>query len=454
MDLHNFFNAKNIAIIGVSQEPTKIGHIIFRNFVDTGYDGEIFPVNPNAEYILNHKVYKTVLDIKDRIDLGIIAVPSQIILKVIEQCGKKRITDLIIITAGFEEIGNYKLKNQLEKLLKKYKIRVIGPNCLGVYNAYNNLDSMFLPRSRLKRPGPGGISFVSQSGALGSAILDLAAKEGYGISKFISYGNAINTSESDIIEYLGNDPNTKVICLYIEGVKDGKRFLEVCKKVSKNKPIIAIKGGVTEAGSKATLSHTGSLAGSAEIYKGAFRQANIIQAESLEDLFNYARVLEKCIKPEGNRVQIITNGGGYGIVSADALSRYNLQAAKLAGSTITELKKHLPPLVTIKNPMDLVGDADTKRYQTAIEACLNDPNIDILYVVLLYQTPLITPDIIDIITEYKDLNKKPIITVSTGSDFTVVLRKGLEENGIPCFEFPDNAMNAIGKLVEYYKGKS
>ncbi|MBW3003699.1 CoA-binding protein [Candidatus Woesearchaeota archaeon] len=446
--LDNFFNAKHIAIVGASKEPSKIGHVIFRNFIDTDYDGKIFPVNPNAELILNRKSYKSVLDIKEKLHLAIIAVPAKFILKVVEQCGKKKIKDLMIITAGFEEVGNLKLKQQLEKLLKKYKIRVIGPNCLGTFNSYNNFDSMFLPRSRLKRPEPGTISFVSQSGALGSAILDLAAKEGYGISKFISYGNAINTNESDILEYLSDDPKTKVICLYIEGVKDGKRFLEVCKKIKK--PIIAIKGGVTEAGSKATLSHTGSLAGSAEIYRGVFKQAGIIEAESLEDLFNYARVLEKTIKPKGRRVQIITNGGGYGIVSADALARYNLEAAKLSATTIKELKIHLPPIAIIKNPMDLIGDADTERYKLAIDACMNDNNIDIIYIVLLYQTPLITPDIIDIVSEYNDLKKKPIITVSTGSEFTEVLRKGLEENNVPCFEFPDNAMKAIGKLVEYY----
>ncbi|MEA3430663.1 MAG: CoA-binding protein [Nanoarchaeota archaeon] len=451
MNLDNFFYAKSIAVIGASKEPNKIGHVIFRNFIDTDYEGKVYPINPNADNILNHKAYRTVLDIKKKIELAIIAVPAKFVLKVIEQCGKKKIKDVLIITAGFEEIGNTKLKKQLLKILNKYKIKVIGPNCIGTFNAHNNLDSLFLPRSRLKRPKQGTISFVTQSGALGSAILDLAAKEGYGISKFISYGNAINVTESDIIEYLGNDPNTKVICLYIEGVRDGKKFIEVCKKVAKKKPIITIKGGTTEAGSKATLSHTGSLAGSAEIYKGVFKQVGIIEADTLEDLFNYARVLEKCIKPKGKRVQIITNGGGYGIVSADSLSKYKLEPAQLSSKTKIKLKKQFPSLVTIKNPMDLVGDADTKRYKIAIDACMKDKNVDILYIVLLYQTPLITPDIIDIVAEYNNLKLKPIITVSTGSEFTEVLRKGLEESNVPCFEFPDNAMKAIGKLVKFYK---
>jgi len=446
--LNDFFYAKNIAVIGVSKDSSKVGHVIFRNFIDSEFEGSVFAVNKNADIILNHPVYKTVLDIKEKIDLGIIAVPAKFVLKTVEECAKKKIKDLVIITAGFEEIGNFQLKNKLKALLKKYKINVIGPNCLGVYNAYTGIDSLFLPRSRLKRPEHGFISFVSQSGALGSAILDFAAKEGYGISKFVSYGNGINIDESDIIEYLGKDNHTKVICLYIEGVKDGKKFLKVCKEVSKHKPIIAIKGGVSEAGNKAALSHTGSLAGTAEIYKGAFKQGGIIEAESLEDLFNFARVFEKCLRPKGNNVQIITNGGGYGIISIDALSKYPLSVAKLSGKTIKELKKVFPPLVIIKNPMDLIGDADTNRYKLAIEACIKDENIDILFIVLLYQTPLITPDIIDMVSEYKD--RKTIIVVSTGGEFTEVLAKSLEKNNIPSFQFPEKAMKALSKLVEYY----
>ncbi|MEK6904737.1 MAG: CoA-binding protein, partial [Nanoarchaeota archaeon] len=259
-------------------------------------------------------------------------------------------------------------------------------------------------------------------------------------------------NETDLIDYLGRDKETKVICLYVEGIKNGRKFMRVCKKVSKKKPIIAIKGGITEAGSRATLSHTASLAGNAEIYKAAFKQAGIIWADSLEDLFDYARVLEKCVEPKGRRVQIITNGGGYGILSADALELNNLKLASMSEKTREFLKKQFPNLVIVNNPIDLVGDADTGRYRTSINASLDDQNIDILLVVVLYQTPLITSDIVDVIKEAHDSKKKPIFIVSTGGDFTEIHKRSLEEHGVPCFTFPDRAAKAIRTLCNYYLG--
>src|SRR3989338_5006365 len=299
MNLDNFFSAKTIAIIGVSRDSNKVGHVILRNFIDGGYKGKIFVVNPNADWIINYKAYKSVVDIEEKVELAIIAVPAPLVPNVIVECAKKGIKDVIIVTSGFKEEGNYKLDKKLESLLKKYKIRCIGPNCLGCFDAHTKLDSLFLPRYRLSRPKEGGISFVCQSGAVGSAILDLATEQGYGFSKFISYGNAMNTDESDLIDYLGNDEKTKVICLYVEGIKDGKKFMRIASKVSKKKPIIAIKGGTTEQGARAIASHTGAIAGSAEIYNGAFRQCNVVIASTLGEMFRFAKILEKAIKPKG-----------------------------------------------------------------------------------------------------------------------------------------------------------
>ncbi|MFC1800563.1 acetate--CoA ligase family protein [Nanoarchaeota archaeon] len=450
MNLDKFFKAKNVAIVGVSKDPRKVGHVILRNFMDGKFQGRLFIVNPNADEILNHKCYNSLAGIREPIDLAVIAVPSSIVLNVIKDCAKKRIKHVVLVTAGFEEIGNFALAKKLKALITKHKIKVIGPNCLGIYNAHNKLDAMFIPRYRLKRPLPGGISFVCQSGAVGSAILDLATTEGYRFAKFASYGNAIDVDEADLIEYLGNDPETKVICAYIEGIKQGRKFLEIAKKVSKKKPIVAIKGGTTEAGSKATLSHTGSLAGSAEVYRGVFKQAGVIQADSLEQMFNYARILEKTIPPKGDRVQVITNGGGYGILSTDAIIKQGLKQAQASKETIRGLKKQMPPIVVLKNPMDLVGDATTERFSLAIDACLKDPNIDILLVIILYQTPLITTDIVDIVIEANDQKKKPIIVVSTGGEFTEVLKDALEDTDVPCYTFPEGAVDAIRHLVDYY----
>jgi acetate---CoA ligase (ADP-forming) len=452
MTLDKFFSAHSIAIVGVSRDPNKVGHVIFRNFIDGGYKGKIFIVNPNAENILDHHSYKSVSDIPEMVEMAIVAVPAEFVPNVLEQCGRKKIKGIILISAGFKEVGNGKLQKQLENVIKKYKLRVIGPNALGVFDAYSKIDSLFLPRFRMSRPKEGVISFVCQSGAVGSSVVDLATSEGYGFAKFISYGNAVDVDESDLIEYLGNDEKTKVICLYIEAVKDGKRFLEVCEKVSKKKPIIAIKGGVTEAGAKATMSHTGSLAGSAEIYSGVFKQAGIIHAENLEDMFDFAKILEKCIPPKGGKLQIITNGGGYGILAVDAASKNGTQLTELSKETTKLLRKQLPPIINITNPLDLVGDATTGRYRICIDACMKDKNVDIMTIIVLVQTPLIATDIVDVLVEAKDLKKKPIVVVSAGGEYTEVMRKNLEQNGIPTYTYPEDAVRAVQQLVSYYKG--
>jgi acyl-CoA synthetase (NDP forming) len=360
MNLDNFFNAKNVAIIGVSSDPNKLGNVILRNFMNGNFKGKFFIVNPNEKEILGYKCYKNVLAIKEKIDLAIIAVKSKIVLSVIKDCGKKRIKNVVIISAGFKEIGNKRLEDKLLGLLKKYKIKCIGPNCLGIYDSYSGIDSMFLPSHRMKRPVEGGISFISQSGALGAAILDLISEKGYGISKFISYGNAINTDESYLIKYLANDRRTKVICLYIEAVKNGKKFLRVAKEISKKKPIIVMKGGITEGGAKAALSHTGSLAGSSDVYLSAFKQTGLIKVNGLREMFNVARLFELSVRPKGKRVQIITNGGGYGIISADLVLFNNLKLARLSKKNKLDLKRKFPKIVIVNNPMDLVGDTTIK----------------------------------------------------------------------------------------------
>jgi len=451
MNLDNFFKAKSVAIIGVSSVPAKVGHVILKNLIDAKFSGRIYPISVNGGEILGHKVLKNVCEIKGRVDLAVIAVPAAVVLNVVKDCGKKGIKDVVMITSGFSEIGNHKLKDQLAALLTKYGIKMVGPNCLGVFDAYTKLDTLFLPRYRLTRPAPGGISFVCQSGAAGSALLDLASKEGYGFAKFVSYGNALNVDEADIIEYLDRDPQTKVICLYVEGVKDGKKFVQVCKKAKK--PIIAIKGGISAAGAAATLSHTGSLAGNGAVYGGIFRQCGIIQAHRLEDMFHYARILEKSIKPRGNRVQVITNGGGYGILCTDAIIENGLEMAKMDKKVLAVLKKKFPPIVTVANPMDLVGDADTERYRVALDAAVNDKNVDVVLLVLLYQTPKISTDIIDVVTEYNSMKKKPIVVISTGGEFTELLKKNLEENGVISFTFPGQAVDAVRVLCGYYLKK-
>ncbi|MBI5797345.1 CoA-binding protein [Candidatus Woesearchaeota archaeon] len=441
--MQDFFTPKSIAVIGASKEENKVGHIIFKNLYKTF---KTFAVNLNTKEILGEKAYPSVKKIKEKIDLAIIAIPAEFVLQAVQQCGEHDIKHIIIVSSGFKEIGNERLEYELSKLLTKYNIKSIGPNCLGVFDAHSALDSLFLPQEKLTRPKAGGISFISQSGAVGSAVLDLLAGENVGFAKFISYGNGTNISETELLEYLGKDKQTKVICMYIEGVKEGKKFMDIAKKI--NKPIIVIKGGKTEQGAKAAMSHTGSLAGSYDIYKGAFKQSKIIIADSLDEMFHIAKLFEKLQTPKGKRIQVITNGGGYGILTIDALGLNNLQLAQMSSTSHAFLKHHVPKLVIISNPMDLVGDVTNERYGLALNICAKDKNIDILLVVVLHQTPLINKQITEVFRKVQ--GGKPIIVISTGGTTTKEISATLENINIPVFEFPEEAVHAIKKWLDYY----
>ncbi len=444
-----FFKAENIALIGASHELNKIGNVLFKNLIGSK---TVFPVNPNVEVIMNRHSFKSVLEIEEKIDLAIIAVKAEFVPDVVEQCGKKKIKAVLIISSGFSETGNEKLNNKLKNVLDKYNIKCIGPNCLGIYDSYSELDAIFLTQQRLKRPEQGKIAFLSQSGALGGALLGNMADKKIGISKFISYGNAINLNECDFLEYLGNDAETKVICFYVEQIKDGKRFIEVAKKISKEKPLIILKGGMTEQGNKATLSHTGSLAGDARVYSGVFKQVNAIQVENMEDLFSVASLFDKFSdfkeKIKGKRIQVITNGGGYGIVCSDNIAKSNLELSELAPTTKTKIKKFMPAFANIGNPLDLMGDVTNERYKLALEACLDDTNIDLILLVVLYQTPLINGDIVEIISQAQKLRKKPIIVVMNNNKYEESIQESLEEKEVACFEFPEDAIRAIEKFLK------
>jgi acyl-CoA synthetase (NDP forming) len=434
MDLNKLFKAKNIAIVGVSKNPKKPGHVIFRNLVESNFQGKVFLVNPNAYQLLNKYVYKSLLSIKEQIDLAIITVPARLVPNIIKDCRKKKIEDVIIISSGFKEIGNNKLENEINLLLNKFNIKCIGANSLGIFDAYAKFDSLLLPRINFKRPKKGSISFLSQSGSVGAAFLDLLTKEDYGISKFISYGNATNLDESDILEFLLEDKDTRVICLYLEDVKDGQKFLKIAKKVSKNKPIIAMKALADET------------------YFAAFKQANIINANSLREMLDFARILEKAVISKGNRIQVITNGFGYGLIAKNEILKSDLKLAILDDKK-NLLKKQLSSLNVIGNPLNLSNICNTEDYRLSIKFCLNDNNSDILLLIIVYQSPLLDENILDVIIEENNLKKKPIIIVSTGGEFSDSLKRSLEEKNIVSFTFPDEAVRAIKTLIDYYSRK-
>ncbi len=455
-NLDPFFNPKSVAIVGASRNSQKIGHIVLKNFVEDGFAGKIFPVNPEADQILNLKSYPSVKDIPEEVDLAVILTPAKFVANVMRQCGEKKVKAITIISSGFKEIGSQgaKLENELKNIIEKYKLSVVGPNCLGIFDTNSQVDMLFLPAYRLGRPQKGDVAFITQSGAFGSVILDWAAQEGFGISKFISYGNAVDIDEIDLLEYLGNDPQTKVITVYLEGANRARELIEVGKKVSKIKPVLCLKAGGSKRGTQATQSHTGSLAGSDEIYSAAFKQAGIVRVETTEEMFDYARALATQPLMKGNKIAIITDGGGFGVMGTDYAEKAGLFVDELSAQTQKKIAKCTLPYASLHNPIDLTGSATGGMYRCALEACMEDKNIDGVLAILLFQPPNIESDVISHLLEVKAKYQKPMLVCSAGGNYTQLHRDILERSGIPTYPTPDRAVKSLAILYKYAQIKA
>lgn len=451
--VENLFSPGSVAIVGASRDPKKFGNVILKNFM-LSFKGRIYPVNPNMEEIMGLKCYPKTSSIKGDVDLAVIIVPSEIALQTVEDCGKKGVKSLVIITSGFSETGDTEREKELAKIITKYKMRAIGPNCLGILDTYSGVDTIFNPQYKLNRPSKGSISFVSQSGALGAAVLDWAHSEFVGMSKFVSYGNGVDLRESELIDYLGNDGTTKSIALYLEGLHDGRRFIEACSRVSRKKPIVALKAGKSEAGSKAAMSHTASLAGSANVFSGVFKQCGVIEVDDVDELFDCSRILAYQKPLDGNNIAVVTNGGGFGVLAADAIEEADMKLASFSPAAEKLLRKSLPATVNVRNPLDLVGDADTKRYKDALDIISKESGVDCMLVILLMQVSTLGSDVIDAVTEiYKD-RKKPVAVCSAGGNFTQIHMHVLEKEGIPVYSTPKKAVKSIKALWRYGKIKN
>jgi acetyltransferase len=445
--LDNFFKPESVAVIGASREAGKVGYEVVKNLIDNGFDGQIYPINPKADEILGIKVYQSVTAVPNKIGLAVMVVPSQFIMPSIEECGKKGIDSVIIITAGFKESGGEgaKLENELARRTKELGIRVIGPNCLGVMDTYSRLNASFAAGM----PTQGKIAFFSQSGALGTAILDWAIKENIGFSKFISMGNKMDVNEADLLTVLADDPNTNVILGYIEGVKNGKAFMKAAFEATKKKPVVIVKSGTTAAGAKAASSHTGTLAGSDNAFQSAFKQCGIIRAQTIEALFDYALVLAYQALPKNNRLAILTNAGGPGIIAADACEKSSLTMASFQNETIELLRKSLPSTAALYNPVDVIGDAKADRYLSALEALKKDKNVDMLLVLLTPQAPTEAGLTAQYIVDTFGGGNKPVVASFMGGNSVAEGIKILEKNRIPNFTNPERAINAFDAASRY-----
>jgi len=444
-----FFDPKSVAIIGASHTSGKIGYEILKNFVKGGYEGKIYPINPDTKPIMGIKVYSTIGRIPDDIDLAVIATPAKTTPELLKDCVEKKVKGVVIVAGGFAESGEEgaDLEKKLKEIVKGSKTRIMGPNCLGVYDPYSKIDTLFNPRERMNRPDTGSIGFVSQSGSVGITILDHMAEEKMGISKFISYENAVDIDETDCIEHLGKDERTKMIVLFLEGVKDGRRFIDVAKDVTKKKPIIALKGGKSKAGIRAAASHTGVLAGSSKIYSGAFKQAGILEANEWDDLFDHTKALLQPL-PKGKRVAIITNGGGFGVLAADECGRLGIELPEVPDDIRKKLKKIVPPHIILNNPIDLTGSSTKEWYEIAMRECLRSDKFDGLLLITILSTPLLSESITDSIIKMKKF-KKPIIVCTIGGMFTINLVRILEAEGIPVYPTPERAAQSMAAIVNY-----
>ncbi|MBW6462098.1 MAG: CoA-binding protein [DPANN group archaeon] len=450
----NFFRPKSVAIIGASANPKKLGNNILVNFKKR-FKGKIYPVNLNEDVIEGLKAYKNVTDIKDAVDLAVVVVPANIANRVVEDCSGCGIKSIIIITAGYRESGSEGiiLENRLKNIITINNLRVIGPNCIGVLDTYSGVDTIFSPFERMERPKKGKISVISQSGSFGTAFLDWCAQHKMGINKFVSFGNRVDVDECDLVDYFSKDKDTDLVVIYLEGPKNGRELMKNLKKTTKIKPIIVLKAGKSDKGAKAAASHTGTLAGSYKIFSSAMRQVGATEAKTLDELFDFTKVLSKQRAAKGNRVAIITNGGGYGVLSADACFYEGLKLAEFSHSSVETIKKVMPGFAGVHNPLDLIGDATEERFETALATLIKDTNVDIVVVFIWALGTTLDSGVVDVISKIAETSKKPIICGGLGSKYTIDMLLRLENSGIPTFSTPWRAMKAAKVLAEYGKVK-
>ncbi|MCK5794642.1 MAG: CoA-binding protein, partial [Anaerolineales bacterium] len=447
--LEEFFNPKSVAVIGASTSPGKLGYAVLENLVEGGYVdiGTIYPINPKADEILGQKAYPSVLEVQGDIDLAVIVIPYKFVPSILEECGKKNIPAVVIISAGFREAGMEGLERELElvEIADKYNIRLIGPNCLGIIDTFTPINASFSAGT----PPKGPMAFMSQSGALGTAILDWAQAGRLGLSKFVSLGNKADVSEIELLEAWADDIDTNVILMYSEGLPNGQKFIKVAREVTKKKHVVAIKSGVTKSGSRAVSSHTGSLAGSEQAYQGAFLQAGVLRANDMASMFDMALALGYQPLLKNDRIAIITNAGGPGILATDALERSGMSLARLQVETIHELEKFLPDAASAANPVDVLGDAKGDRYEFALDIVAKDPNVDGIMVVLTPQAMTEIPETAKAVGELSIKIDKPVLACFMGEAKVEVGIRILKGYDVPNYSFPERASLAFRAMSQY-----
>lgn len=459
MGLEAVFRPRSIAVIGASRERGSVGAEIFHNLIEHGFQGPVYPVNPKADVVQSVHAYPAIEHVPGTVDLAVVVVPAPRVNDVVEACGRKGVRAVVVISAGFKETGpeGRERERLLVELARRYDMRVVGPNCLGVLNTESlvRMDATFAPTY----PPPGPVAFSSQSGALGLAILELAAKLGIGISHFISVGNKADVSGNDLIEFWENDPGTKIILLYLESFGNPRRFLEIARRVGRHKPIVAVKSGRTRAGIRAASSHTGSLAGADTAVSALCEQAGVIRTDTMEDLFDVAMLLANQPVPRGPRVGIVTNAGGPGIMASDACETHGLEVVTLEESTVSALRAFLPAEASTRNPVDMIASATPESFERAVRLVANDAKVDA--VLVLYVPPIVTRplEVAQAIVRGNEaaiadaaaagVARKPVLSCFMGSHGVPEGLRSLQAAHIPSYGFPESAAIALARAVRY-----
>ena len=448
-DLDALLRPRSIAVIGASRRRDSIGGAILRNLIDQGFQGPVYPINPNAPFVQSIPAYPSVASVPGEVDLAIIVIPADQVMEAARSCGEKGVRALIVISAGFKETGEegQKREHALVEVARRYGMRLVGPNCLGIVNTDPNvsMNATFAPVS----PPAGRVAFSSQSGALGLAILDYARRLNLGISQFVSVGNKAEVSGNDLIEFWEHDPGTDLILLYLESFGNPRKFTQLARRVARTKPIIAVKSGRTPGGSRAATSHTGALAGSDAAVNALFRQSGVIRTDTIEELFDTAMLLGSQPVPTGPGVAILTNAGGPGIMAADACESAGLTLAKLEQKTVKALKEFLSPAASVRNPVDMIASADAPSYQRALGLLVTDKNVNA--VIVIFVPPLVTgaQEVAGAILAGSAGSKVPVLSCFMGSHGVPESLRSLQEGHIPSYAFPEAAARTLARAVSY-----
>ena len=446
------FRPRSIAVVGASRHPGKIGYEILRNIIQYGYTGKVYPINPKAPEILGVKAYPSLSDVPGEIDMVVVSIPAKYVPDAVEEAGKKGAKVAVVIASGFKEIGREDLEEELVRRARKYGVRVLGPNIFGVVYTPARLNASFGPKDVI----PGEVAFITQSGALGIALMGMTIVERIGVSSIISIGNKADIDDADLMEFLKDDPNTKVVLIYLEGVTDGKKFMETAQRVTVKKPVIVIKAGKTEAGAKAVASHTGSLAGNVAIYSTLFKQTGILEARSVEEAFDWAKAFAALPEYKGGGLVLVTNGGGAGVLSTDTLSMEGVSLKHLPKSLVDTLKPKLPGFASLGNPIDVTGMISNEGYVDAVmEALRND---EVGAVMAIYcQTAVTDPMVIAsmLVREIKKEGglKKPLVVTMIGGEETYWAVSKLTAEKVPAYIMPERAASTMAAIINYAKIK-